>query len=416
MVAELAAAFGTPLYIYDQATMDAAVDEYRHALAAYYPAESDITYAGKAFLCTAIAQWTQQRDLWLDCTGAGEIHIATQADVPRSAILVHGVNKSHADLTAALKSAGTIVVDSLHELGDLLTLANQRDDLSPLPDLWFRVRPGIAVETHSYTQTGQEDSKFGMSLTEVIEAIQIAKQHQLSVPGIHFHQGSHFHDPQPIGPAIATILDLLVEIESQTDWLPEVLCPGGGWGVPYHENDLPHPTIEEYVRFVCKAVVAGCRERDLKLPKLQLEPGRSIVASAGVAIYQVGSVKQTQNHRWLMIDGGLADNPRPALYQARYSALPAVAPDRSYNGPATLAGPFCESGDILIHDLDLPEIEAGEFIAVPVSGAYQLSMGSNYNGAVKPAVLWLNNGHAHLIQRRQEVSELTSLDFPLPKL
>lgn len=414
-VDELVTEFGTPLYLYDRATLDDAVLQYRQALATNYPGEACITYAGKAFLCTAIAQWSQQANLWLDCTGAGELYIAANANVPRQNLLVHGVNKSRDDLKAAVELAGTIVIDNLSELKKLVQLVGGSDTSDwDYPELWFRVRPGIAVDTHRYTQTGQEDSKFGMSLPEVLQAIDLAQTAGFNVPGLHFHQGSHFHQPEPVGPALSKILDLIVEIRTHTGWLPRTLCPGGGWGVPYHEDDLPHPSVEAYVRFVANELTAGCQEREIPLPILHLEPGRSLIARAGVAVYCVGSIKQTQNRRWLLIDGGLADNPRPALYQARYSALPTQNPERSTVGPATLAGPYCESGDILIHDLDLPEIMAGETIAVPVSGAYQLSMASNYNGAVKPAVLWLDEGKATLIQRRQEASDLISFDLPLP--
>lgn len=407
----LANEYGTPLYLYDQATLDAAVVEYRDALAKQYPGESAITYAGKAFLCTAMAQWSQQHDLWLDCTGAGELRIAAAAKVARSRILVHGVNKSAADLAAAVHQASIIVVDNLHELGELINLLTSTT-VEP-PQLWIRIRPGVAVETHSYTQTGQKDSKFGMEPAEALTAIARCRQHDLSLTGLHFHQGSYFHDPAPIGPAIATVLDIVAHIHQESGWLPDTICPGGGWGVAYHEDELPHPTIAAYVCFVAEQIQAGCHQRNLPLPRLQLEPGRSIVAQAGVALYRVGSVKQTADRRWLLIDGGLADNPRPALYESRYSALPVADPQRPPVTKTWLAGPYCESGDVLIQDLPLPDIQAGELMAVPVSGAYQLSMGSNYNGATRPAVLWLNANGAQLIQQAETVDNLIARDRPL---
>lgn len=403
--------FGTPLYIYDQATLDDAVRQYRAALNQYYDSSASITYAGKAFLCVALAQWARQQNLWLDCTGAGELHIAATAGFPRAQTLVHGVNKSAQDLAAAVAQAAVIVVDNLHELSllaDLLAAC-----VGEPPQLWIRIRPGIAVETHAYTQTGQSDSKFGLSPTEALTAIEFCRQRNLPLTGLHFHQGSHFHDPEPVGPAIDTILDIVKEIRERSGWLPQTISPGGGWGVPYHEDDLPHPTIEAYVRFVAEQLQAGCRARDLPLPHLQLEPGRSIVAQAGVAIYRVGSVKQTDSRRWLLIDGGLADNPRPALYKARYCALPISDPERATKLETWLAGPYCESGDVLIEALALPQIEAGELIAVPMSGAYQLSMGSNYNGACRPAVLWLHEGNARLIQRAETLDDLVARDLAL---
>jgi diaminopimelate decarboxylase len=409
---ELAASYGTPLYLYDQQTMDMAAAAYRQALADYYPADAGVTYAGKAFLCTAAAQWVQRQGMILDCTGAGELHVAAAAGLPRTQILVHGVNKSPADLAAAVAQAGITVVDNLAELARLLPLLP--DALTDRPTLWLRVRPGVAVDTHAYRQTGQEDSKFGMNLAEASEAVVRCQAAGVAVTGIHFHQGSHFHDPEPIAPALATVLDLVAALRDQYGWTPQTLCPGGGWGVSYHEDDLPHPSIGAYVAFVAHYLVEGCRERNLPLPRLQLEPGRSLVAQAGVALYQVGAVKRTAARRWLMIDGGLADNPRPALYGARYSALPVQAPLRPNLDPVWFAGPFCESGDILIHGLPMPDVAAGELVAVPIAGAYQLAMGSNYNGACKPAVLWLHNGAAHLIQRRENVADLVKRDLPLP--
>lgn len=408
----LAATYGTPLYLYDQQTMDVAAAAYRQALADYYPGAAGITYAGKAFLCVAAAQWVQRQGMLLDCTGAGELHVAAVAGVPRAQLLVHGVNKSMRDLTAAVAQAGIIVVDNIPELQRLAPLLQQAP--AARPDLWLRVRPGVAVDTHAYRQTGQEDSKFGMGLAEASQALAFCQAAKLAVTGIHFHQGSHFHDPEPLAPALETVLDLIVALREQHGWTPQFLSPGGGWGVAYHEADLPHPVVGGYVAFVAHHLAQGCKARQLPLPCLQVEPGRSLVAQAGVALYQVGATKMTATRRWLMIDGGLADNPRPALYNARYSALPVQAPLRPNAGPAWFAGPFCESGDILIQDLPMPPMAPGELVAVPISGAYQLAMGSNYNGATKPAVLWLRDGHAHLIQRRETLTDLVARDLPLP--
>ena len=409
---DLAERYGTPLYVFDAATLDAAAQSYAAALRTYYPAEAGITYAGKAFLNRAVARWAHQRGLWVDCTGVGEIAVAVGAGVPREQLLVHGVNKSMEDLVAAVEHAGVVVVDNLSELQRLATLCAQA---KAAPAIWLRVRPGVAVDTHAYRQTGQSDSKFGMDPQQTLDAVLYCQAHGLPLKGIHFHQGSHFHDPAPIGPALATVLDLIEEVHGQSGWAPQVLSPGGGWGVAYHEDDLPHPTIEEYVAYVAQQLAEGCRSRNLPLPRLQLEPGRSIVARAGVAIYRVGAVKCTPNRRWLLLDGGMADNPRPALYGARYSALPVVAPDRPLMGPAWLAGPYCESGDVLIEGLPMPELAEGELIAVPVSGAYHLAMGSNYNGARKPAVLWLRAGEAHVIQRRETLADLMLRDVELPE-
>jgi diaminopimelate decarboxylase len=415
---ELGEQYGTPLYLYDETTLSEALQTYRAALAQHYPAESGITYAGKAFLCLAMAQWVGRQELWLDATGQGELHIAAAANLPRAQVLVHGVNKNPDDLDAALAQAGTLVVDNLTEL-KRLAAAYRVSQAMPLeqalPDLWLRVRPGLAVETHhAHTQTGQEDSKFGLSLDEVSQAVRIGLENGLPLTGIHFHQGSHFHDPAPLAEALDTVLDLVAELHHSTGWLPQALCPGGGWGVAYHEDELPHPPVEQYVSLIARSVVAGCQKRQLPLPRLQLEPGRSLVARGGVALYRVGAVKHTASRRWILLDGGMADNPRHALYGARYSALPVLAVDRPMSASVWLAGPFCESGDILIEGLPMPEVEPGEFIAIPVSGAYHLSMGSNYNGARKPAVLWLDQLGAHIIQRRETLDDLIRRDASLP--
>ena len=408
---ELAETYGTPLYLYDRSTLDFSLSAYRQAAAQHYPAPSGITYAGKAFLSLAIAQWADRQGLTIDCTGAGEIQVAVSAGVPRARILVHGVNKSPADLAAAVRHAGTLVVDNLAELELLATLYSSAD-AEGFPDLWLRLRPGIAVQTHAYTQTGQEDSKFGMSPLEASQAILLCRQQGLPLKGLHFHQGSHFHDPAPLGPAIDTAVQFMAEHRSG-GWQPEVLCVGGGWGVPYHEDDLPHQPVEAYVSFAARRLVNACQANDVPLPHLQFEPGRGLVARAGVALYRLGAVKHTPTRRWLMLDGGMADNPRPALYGARYSALPVVQPGRPLADPAWLAGPYCESGDILIEALPMPEMQAGEYLAVPVCGAYHISMSSNYNGALRPAVLWLEAGKRQLILEREQTADLLRRHHPL---
>ena len=401
----LADRYGTPFYIYDRATLDAAVTDYDSALRSYYPAPSRITYAGKAFLCKALAEWTQTHDLLVDCTGEGEIAMAVAGSVPRENILVHGVNKSVSDLRAALKHAGTIVVDNLTELRNVVTTSVVATKVATtFPHLWLRLLPGVAVHTHhTHTQTGQHDSKFGMTRAEILEAAKYCKEHNLPLKGIHFHQGSNFRDPEPLIPAIDLALDLAKEIGMHGEWH---FCPGGGWGMAYHEDELPDPSIESYVRGIAEAVVEGCRQRGLDLPHLHLEPGRSIVARAGVAVYRVGAVKRRANKTWLLTDGGMADNPRHALYGSRYSCLPVTGLSRPATKNTSVAGPYCESGDVVIENLPMPEVHEGELIAIPVAGAYHMSMSSNYNGARRPAVLWLEEGSVKLIVRRETVQDL----------
>jgi diaminopimelate decarboxylase len=263
------------------------------------------------------------------------------------------------------------------------------------------------VDTHAYTQTGHADSKFGMNWEQILEAVKICRESGLPLKGLHFHQGSQFRDPEPLGDGIDKALDLAKEIGFKDDWH---LSPGGGWGVAYHEDDLPHPPIELYVRFVTENIQAGCKKRGMALPHLHLEPGRSLVAKAGVAVYRVGTVKRTGDKTWLLIDGGMADNPRHALYKARYSCLTVEKATGSATQVVSIAGPYCESGDVLIEQIPLRAIEEDELIAVPVSGAYHLSMASNYNGARRPAALMLENGQARIIRARETVDDLTRRD------
>jgi diaminopimelate decarboxylase len=402
---KLADEFSTPLYVYDKATLDSSVADYKSALASHYPTVGCVTYAGKAYLSLAIAHWTQLHNLMLDCTGEGEIHIAVSANVKRENILVHGVNKSEADVKSAIQHAGTIVVDNLSELKKIST----RSVKSPVPNLWLRLLPGITVTTHhTHTQTGHHESKFGMTHTEILEAVKFCKENKLPLKGLHFHQGSNFRDPEPLIPAIEMALDIAKEIGFENEWH---FCPGGGWGVAYHEDELPHPSIEHYVKEICEAVVEGCKQRNLSLPHLHLEPGRSLVARAGVAIYRVGAIKKRENKTWILIDGGMADNPRYAMYGARYSSLAVTTTSQERSEVISVAGPYCESGDVILEDLQMSNIKEGDLIAVPVSGAYHLSMASNYNGARKPAVLMLEDGNAKLIQRRETLDDLLKRDL-----
>ncbi len=402
-VAGMADRFGTPLYLYDQDDMDSAAQVYRSLLNAYWPERWSITYAGKAFLCTAIAEWTLKQGFMVDCTGAGEIGIAANAGLSSENIIVHGVNKSAEDLQAAIKYAGTIVVDNQSELERIIHLGKTTN----LPKIWLRFQPGSSVATHSYTQTGHSDSKFGMNYEQILQAVKTCRKNGLPIEGLHFHQGSQFRDPEPIGDGIDRALELAKEIGFASEWH---LSPGGGWGIAYHEDDLPQPPTEQYVNFITENIKSGCKKRGLALPHLHLEPGRSLVAKAGVAVYRVGTVKQTASITWLLIDGGMADNPRHALYGARYSCLPVERAMEPPTETVNIAGPYCESGDVLIEQIPMRTVAENELIAIPVSGAYQISMSSNYNGARRPAVLLVNNGKAHVLQERENIADLFRRD------
>jgi diaminopimelate decarboxylase len=405
----LAETFGTPLYVYDRSTMDRSVTKYKDCLQSSYPGPAFITYAGKAYLCTAIAQWTQEHNLWLDCTGEGEVAQALAGKVPNEHLVIHGVNKSDQDLKAAFRHAGTIVIDNLSELHRYASLL--QNSKPSAPEIWLRLQPGLSVDTHAYTQTGHGDSKFGMEPEDLLEAARFCRVGDLPLRGIHFHLGSQFQHPAPLKPAIEVALELAQLIRFSEEWH---FSPGGGWAVAYHEEELPQPDSVAYIRLISEAVQAGCQNRGLTIPCLHIEPGRSIVARAGVAIYRVNTVKRQGSRTWLLVDGGLGDNPRFALYGAKYSCLPVTGPNRESRERVHIAGPYCESGDVLIENLPMPKIEEGELIAIPVSGAYQLSMSSNYNGARRPAVILLEPGRAQLIQRREGVEDLLARDCDLP--
>ncbi len=410
---DLAAQFGTPLYVYDVETIRRRIATYRQALAAY-PGPTRLTYASKAYLSAALARLMAAEEVGLDVASAGEIFIACRGGADPARMQLHGNNKSHRDLEFALEAGvGRIVVDNAVELDLLARMVAERQQSV---NIWLRVTPDVAVETHHrYTVTGAADSKFGFPLAEAkTVAARLTAPHSqspLRLTGLHVHLGSHFHDVKPVSLTLARLLDLAKSLYEKHRWQLAELCPGGGWGVRYHPADPPMP-VEPFVAGVVEAVVKGCYQRNLSLPELILEPGRSLVAQAGVALYTVGGRKVIPGVRtFVSIDGGLADNPRPALYQARYTALLANRAAEPETETVTIAGPFCESGDILIESVKLPPAAAGDILAVPVAGAYQLSMSSNYNAARRPAVLFIEGGQVRLVQRRESFDDLAAREL-----
>jgi diaminopimelate decarboxylase len=413
-LAALADRFGTPLYVYDSTTLANAVHNYKAALRRHYAGQAFITYAAKAFLCAGIAGWVRQQGLWIDCTGEGEISVALAGHVPTSNIVVHGVNKSDADLECAVRNAGTLVLDNSSEaprLQHALAKSGEREPLSiALERAWLRLQPGVPVVTHhSHTQTGQSDAKFGMPREEIGRLARLLREGGIEVDGLHFHLGSNFRDLAPLVRAIELALEVAAEIDMPEAWH---FSPGGGWGVAYHEEELPSPPVDAYVQAIADTISRRCRALGISLPTLHLEPGRSLIARAGVAIYRVGAVKRREARTWLLVDGGMSDNPRYAMYGTKYSCLPVTGAGRDMAEEVSIGGPHCESGDVLIENLQMPRIEEDELLAIPVSGAYQLSMSSNYNGARRPAVVWLADGKAQLIVRRETAADLSRRDVP----
>ncbi|MDQ4076820.1 MAG: diaminopimelate decarboxylase [Chloroflexota bacterium] len=406
----LARECGTPLYLYDQATMDAAVAGYRDALARHWPGRAEVAYAAKAWLSTALAQWAAARGLGMDVVSEGELRQALHAGFPPERLHAHGNNKPDGFLRACVgMGAGRVAIDHPREAEQLAAIC---DSLGKRQGVWLRLNPATVADTHASIETGSATSKFGLSLIEG-DALRVARfvhnSPHLDWQGVHFHIGSQFTDTIALRQAIRRVFEWLARVRAELGWIPAEFSPGGGWAVPYLPDE-PYLAPDVAIPELVDAIVEGCDRLEMELPTLVLEPGRELVARAGVALYTVGTVKQAASVRYAFLDGGLADNPRPALYGARYHTLLA---DREGTGPQTcysLAGPFCESGDTLVREITLPGLQEGDLLAVPVSGAYQLSMASNYNGATRPAVLWLHEGRAQVVQRRERIEELWKRD------
>ena len=413
----LAQEFGTPLYVFDEATLRTRCREYRQALAQHYPGISQAAYASKAYLNLALAQLFDQEGLSLDVVSGGELYVARQAGFPAERIHFHGNNKTPAELAMALdEGVGRIVVDNFHELDVLERLAAARQVWATI---WLRLSPGIDAHTHSYRKTGLLDSKFGFPLeTDAAEralARAVASPH-LELVGLHAHIGSQIFDLEPFTTAIALLVDFAAAMRARHDFELRELSPGGGWGAPHHEANPPAPA-DRYVQAVGQAVVDSCRRHGLALPTLVIEPGRSIVAQAGVALYRVGARKEIPGVRtYVSVDGGMADNIRPALYGARYTAIVVGKAHLPAEETVTVAGRFCESGDVLIRDIALPRLAAGDLLAVPMVGAYCLPLASNYNLVPRPAVVLVRDGQAILIQRRETFQDLTARDLPISNI
>jgi diaminopimelate decarboxylase len=423
-VVQLAGQYGTPLYIYDRATLCHSAQIYRSALQSY-PASSTLAYASKAYLCVALAQLWHELGLDLDVVGPGELEVALRAGMPPARIHLHGNNKPSGLLRRAVEAGlGRIVLDGWRDFDLLEDLA-----LDPPACVWLRLAPGVDVHTHAYRKTGLVESKFGFPISTGDAALAVERtlhSPALRLMGLHAHIGSQIFEAEPFVACVEMLLGFAAQMRARFGWLIQELCPGGGWGVAYSDRGAVHSdrgavhsdrgasAVSEYVEAVGAAVIRCCETFRLPLPHLFLEPGRSLVARSGVAVYTVGGRKEVPEQRpYVMLDGGLADNPRPALYGTQYTAVCANRAQGAQES-VTLCGPFCESGDILARDVVLPVTVPGDLIAVPVSGAYQLSMASAYNGFPRPAAVMVADGRSYLIQRRETVADLVGRDLALP--
>lgn len=402
---ELARRHGTPLYVYDEATVRQRASEYVAAMDGH----GQVLYSAKAFASPQFLRIVAEEGLGLDVVSAGELHVALRSGFPRDRIHFLGNNKSVEDLTAAFAAGATIVIDGDHDF-DLLGEVIPEGRRAPV---MLRISPGVKPDTHDHISTGQLDSKFGFSVESgaARRAVETALAHpRLELTGLHSHIGSQIFGLGAYEKAMQIMLDLLVLLRDELGFEPRKLGAGGGLGIAYTRNDDP-PTPRHFVETVLHSLVTGCLQRGLNVPQLVVEPGRSIAGPAGMALYTVGSIKDIPGvRRYVAVDGGMGDNIRPKLYGARYEAYLASAPERAPDGVVTIAGKFCESTDILITDIEMPQLRPGDVIALPAAGAYCLAMASNYNGMPRPEVLMLRDGRARVIRRRETLDDLLTAE------
>jgi len=413
-VVDIARQYRTPTYVYDVTTLRTTARRFREAFANTYPA-SRVVYAGKAFLTTALIRLLRDEGLGLDVVSGGELYLGLSAGMPPSEISLHGNNKSRQELTEAITAGiGTIVIDNDYEIDLLAELT--RDRKKPLTVL-LRLNPGVDVHTHEKISTGMADSKFGLPIINGHAAgavARIAAIPTLHLAGYHAHVGSQLFDSQATIDAIEELLGFADAMRAGLGIELEHLSPGGGFGIAYETSYHPL-SPERWALTIGDAVRNGCLDRGVPLPMLTVEPGRAIVGPAGVALYEVGSSKPLPGIRtFVSVDGGMADNIRPSLYGARYSTAIAnrLPDDREDAQTVTIAGKYCESGDILIENIALPALKAGDLLAIPAAGAYCLAMASNYNLALKPAVVFVEDGNHRLVRRRETYADLLRLDLP----
>jgi len=406
---ELAAEFGTPLYLFDEFSLRSKCTEFKMEFGQRYT-NTTVVYACKAFINKALVLIFKEEGLGLDVVSGGELGIARSVGFPLDRIYFHGNNKSAEEISLALDwGVGRIVVDNFHELKILGEIAREK---RITPDILLRISPGVDPHTHKYITTGNIDSKFGIPLVLGEKAVATAmSMPELNLVGLHFHIGSQIAETEPYQQSIEFMLNFATEMKQKYGFELRELGVGGGFAIQY-TLDAPALPISVYAEVFTSSITNKCCELKLELPRIIIEPGRSMVGQAGVALYQVGTVKDIPGVRcYVSVDGGMADNIRPALYGAKHEAVKANKMIEKEAATVTIAGKFCESGDILIRDISLPPLMAGDMIAVPGCGAYCLPEAMNYNAAFKPAVVLVKEGKARLIRRRETLEDLTRCDL-----
>src|SRR5574344_384181 len=400
---DLADKYSTPLYVFDETTLRSICREYKKAFKDYE--KVNMMFASKAFMTMAVAKIISSEGFGFDVVSGGEIYTVYKAGVDMSKTLFNGNNKSYDEIELALKlGVGRISVDNFFELSLVNEIAKMQNKNV---NILLRITPGIECHTHEYIQTGHLDSKFGFDLTQVPEALElISEQYKNLIPrGFHAHIGSQIFEDE-----VELLVKEIADIQKKFSIDFDEINIGGGLGVKYTKEEYP-PSVFEIGKLIIKALHRSIKKFGIKEPTLYLEPGRSLISTSGVTLYTVGSSKQVPHGtKYWAVDGGMADNPRPSLYQAKYTAKLASKPEWENSQKVTVAGKFCESGDILIKDINLPEVEEGDILCVFNTGAYNYSMASNYNRFQRPAAVLVNNSHSDIIINRETLDDIISHD------
>lgn len=409
---ELVKRFGTPLYVFDENEIRRNCRDFVKSMDDYYDGNGLVLYASKAFCCKEMCRICAEENMGLDVVSGGELFTALSVDFPASKIYFHGNNKTEDELEQAVDAdVGRIVVDNIFELETLDRIAEKK---GKTVNILMRIKPGIDAHTHEFVKTGQIDSKFGFAL-ETGEALDAVKEaiacKNINLVGLHCHIGSQIFDLDPFELAARVMLEFFADIKKETGVELEELDLGGGFGIKYQKTDRPRP-FSDYMRKVSAAVKEDCEELGLKMPFILIEPGRSIVGAAGITLYKVGAVKKIPDVRtFVSVDGGMGDNPRYILYQSRYEILCANRASESREWTVTVAGKCCESGDIIQEWTHIQPVEPGDVLAVLSTGAYNYSMASNYNRIPRPPVVFVRDGSARLVVKRESYDNIIENDI-----
>ncbi len=409
---ELAKEYGTPLYVMDEGLIREHCRCFRESMDRYYGGEGLVCYASKAFCCKAMCRIMHEEGMGLDVVSEGELYTALSVGFPAERICFHGNNKTDHELSYALENGvGRIIVDNIYELDRLSRLAEK---LGKSANIMYRIKPGIDAHTHNFVMTGQIDSKFGFALEtgEAYEAVKKAIEcANINLVGLHCHIGSQIFDIDPFVKAAEVMLTFIAKIKDELGFEVKELNLGGGFGIKYTEEDEP-VAYDKYMEKVSEKVKAVCAEKNISLPYILIEPGRSVAAPAGITLYTVGGRKVIPNIRtYISVDGGMCDNPRYALYQSKYDIVAANKADMPKNDVVTVAGKCCETGDLIGEGMTVQQLEPGDILAVLATGAYNYSMSSNYNRIPKPAVVMVKDGSSRVVVKRETLEDIIRNDI-----